>query len=118
MHQDEDPAEKKRRQARERKARWLGKQKQESLKRIREANAASQRRHIHQLTPDQAIARTPYSRKCCISPTSHPAINSRSNGSVYIGPHTLHLKSCTRNERKIDKPKLFDKKRSVSTKME
>jgi len=25
MHQDEDPAEKKRRQARERKARWLGK---------------------------------------------------------------------------------------------
>src|SRR6218665_2885287 len=57
MHQDEDPADKKRRQARERKARWLGKQSQESLKRIREAKAASLRRHIQQLTPDQAIAR-------------------------------------------------------------
>src|SRR6218665_918705 len=72
MHQDEDPADKKRQQARERKARWLGKQKQESLKRIREAkaaslrrhiqqltrraaNAASRRRHIQQLTPDQAF---------------------------------------------------------------
>ena len=41
MHQDEDPAGKKRWQARERKARWLRKQKQESLKRIREAKAAS-----------------------------------------------------------------------------
>ena len=41
----------------ERKVRWLGKQKQESLKRIREAKAASLRRHIQQLTPDQAIAR-------------------------------------------------------------
>src|SRR6218665_3040483 len=57
MHQDEDPADKKRRQARERKARWLGKQSQESLKRIREATAASLRRHIQQLTLDQAIAR-------------------------------------------------------------
>src|SRR6218665_2680120 len=57
MHQDEDPADKKRRQERERKARWLGKQSQESLKRIREAKAASLRRHIQQLTPDQAIAR-------------------------------------------------------------
>src|SRR6218665_2345821 len=57
MHQDEDPADKKRRQARERKARWVGKQSQESLKRIREAKAASLRGHIQQLTPDQAIAR-------------------------------------------------------------
>src|SRR6218665_825550 len=57
MHQDEDPADKKRRQARERKARWLGKQSQESLKRIREAKAPSLRRHIQKLTPDQAIAR-------------------------------------------------------------
>ena len=31
---------------------------QESLKRIREAKAASLRRHIQQLTPDQAIARS------------------------------------------------------------
>src|SRR6218665_3001240 len=57
MHQDEGPADKKRGQAKERKARWLGKQKQESLKRIREAKAASLRCHIQQLTPDQAIAR-------------------------------------------------------------
>src|SRR6218665_3781500 len=56
MHQDEDPADKKRRQARERKARWVRKQSQESLKRIREAKVASLRRHIQQLTPDQAIA--------------------------------------------------------------
>ena len=57
MHQDEDSADKKRRQARERKTRWLGKQSQESLKRILEAKADSLRRHIQQLTPDQAIAR-------------------------------------------------------------
>src|SRR6218665_1794972 len=57
MHQDEDLADKKQRQARERKARWLGKQKKESIKRIGEVKAASLRRHIQQLTPDQAIAR-------------------------------------------------------------
>ena len=54
MHQDEDPTDKKQRQARERKARWLGKQSQESLKRTREAKTA----------------------------TSHTAINSRSSHSA------------------------------------
>src|SRR6218665_629223 len=105
MHQDEDPADKKRRQARERKARWLGKQSQESLKRIREAKAASLRHHIQQLTPDQAIARraanaasrrrhmytainsrsshSAKSRKCCILQTSYTAINSRSSFSSF-----------------------------------
>ena len=49
MHQDEDPAAKRRRQAteaRERKARWLEKQSQESLLWIWEADAESHRRHI------------------------------------------------------------------------
>src|SRR6218665_2710647 len=78
MHQDEDPADKKRRQARERKVRWLGKQSQESLKRIREAKAASLRRHIQQLTPDQAIA-----RRAAISQKSYTAINSRSSFSSF-----------------------------------
>ena len=56
MNQDEDPASRKRRLAKERKARWLAKQSDESFKRIREADAASHRRRIRQLTPDQLVA--------------------------------------------------------------
>src|SRR6218665_3284150 len=82
MHQDEDPADKKRRQARERKARWLGKQKQESLKRIREAKAASLRRHIVTAINSRS-SHSALSRKCCISQTSYTAINSRSSFSSF-----------------------------------
>src|SRR6218665_2573428 len=83
MHQDEDPADKKRRQARERKARWLGKQKQESLKRIREAKAASLRRHIQQLTPDQAIACRAANAASRRRHDAYTAINSRSSFSSF-----------------------------------
>src|SRR6218665_421201 len=93
MHQGEDPADKKQRQARERKARWLGKQSQESLKRIREAKAASLRRHIQQLTPDQAIARR--AAKCCISQTSYTAINSRSSFSRFSKMVGFNLTAAT-----------------------
>src|SRR6218665_909974 len=91
MHQDEDPADKKRRQARERKARWLRKQSQESLKRIREAKAASLRRHIQQLTPDQAIAR----RAANASRRRHIQVNSRSSFSRFSKMVGFNLTAAT-----------------------
>src|SRR6218665_1687291 len=93
MHQDEDPADKKRRQARERKGRWLGKQSKESLKRIREAKAASLRRHIQQLTPDQAIARR--AANAASRRRHYTAINSRLSFSRFSKMVGFNLTAAT-----------------------
>ncbi|GBO20472.1 hypothetical protein AVEN_24662-1 [Araneus ventricosus] len=54
MNTDEEPIAKRRRMAKERKARWLARQSQESLGRIREVDAAAYRRRIEAETPAQS----------------------------------------------------------------
>ncbi|GBN02216.1 hypothetical protein AVEN_15144-1 [Araneus ventricosus] len=57
MNTDEEPIAKRRRLTKERKARWLAKQSQESLDRIRAVDAAAYRRRIEAETPPQSQAR-------------------------------------------------------------
>ncbi|GBO01595.1 hypothetical protein AVEN_227013-1 [Araneus ventricosus] len=57
MNTDEEPIAKRRRMTKERKARWLARQSQESLDRIRAVDAAAYRRHIEAETPAQSQAR-------------------------------------------------------------
>ncbi|GBN88632.1 hypothetical protein AVEN_186603-1 [Araneus ventricosus] len=57
MITDEEPISKRRRMAREGKARWLARQIQESLDRIRAVDAAACRRRIEAETPAQSQAR-------------------------------------------------------------
>ncbi|GBM41091.1 hypothetical protein AVEN_28862-1 [Araneus ventricosus] len=57
MNTDEEPIAKRRRMTKERKARWLARQSQESLDRIRAVDVAAYRRHIEAETPAQSQAR-------------------------------------------------------------
>ncbi|GBM76222.1 hypothetical protein AVEN_86431-1 [Araneus ventricosus] len=54
MNTDEESIAKRWRMTKERKARWLARQSQESLDRIRAVDAAAYRRHIEAETPAQA----------------------------------------------------------------
>ncbi|GBL91634.1 hypothetical protein AVEN_23679-1 [Araneus ventricosus] len=56
MNIDEEPRAKRRRMTKERKARWLARQSQESLDRIRAVDAAAYRRRIEAETPAQSQA--------------------------------------------------------------
>ncbi|GBN72212.1 hypothetical protein AVEN_199211-1 [Araneus ventricosus] len=55
MNTDEEPTSKRRRMTKERKARWLARQSQESLDRIRAVDAADYRRRIEADTPSQTV---------------------------------------------------------------
>ncbi|GBM40015.1 hypothetical protein AVEN_217610-1 [Araneus ventricosus] len=55
MNTDEEPITKRRRMTKERKARWLARQSQESPDRIRAVNAAAYTRRIEAETPSQAV---------------------------------------------------------------
>ncbi|GBO34874.1 hypothetical protein AVEN_23955-1 [Araneus ventricosus] len=57
MNADEEPIAKRRRMTKERKARWLARQRQESLDRIRAVDAAAYKRRIEAETPAQSQAR-------------------------------------------------------------
>ncbi|GBO30407.1 hypothetical protein AVEN_149794-1 [Araneus ventricosus] len=57
MNTDEEPIAKRWRRTKERKARWLARQSQESLDRIRAVDAAAYRRRIETETPAQSQAR-------------------------------------------------------------
>ncbi|GBM31624.1 hypothetical protein AVEN_213655-1 [Araneus ventricosus] len=57
MNTDEEPIAKRRRMTKERKARWLARQSQESLDIIRAVDAAAYRRRIEAGTPAQSQAR-------------------------------------------------------------
>ncbi|GBN94981.1 hypothetical protein AVEN_9902-1 [Araneus ventricosus] len=57
MNTDEEHIAKRRRITKERKARWLARQSQESLDRIRAVDAAAYRRRIEAETPAQSQAR-------------------------------------------------------------
>ncbi|GBL65662.1 hypothetical protein AVEN_203282-1 [Araneus ventricosus] len=57
MNTDEEPIAKRRRMTKKRKARWLWRQRQESLDRIRAVYAATYRTHIEAEIPAQSQAR-------------------------------------------------------------
>ncbi|GBO14219.1 hypothetical protein AVEN_200592-1 [Araneus ventricosus] len=57
MNTDEEPIAKRRRMTKERKARWLARQSQESLDRIRAVDAAAYRRRLEAETPAQSEVR-------------------------------------------------------------
>ncbi|GBO15670.1 hypothetical protein AVEN_62323-1 [Araneus ventricosus] len=57
MNTDEEPIAKRQRMTKERKARWLGRQRQESLYIIRAVDVAAYRRRIEAETPAQSQAR-------------------------------------------------------------
>ncbi|GBN28362.1 hypothetical protein AVEN_184157-1 [Araneus ventricosus] len=57
MNTDEEPIAKRRRRTKERKARYLARQSQESLDRIRAVDAAAYGRRIEAETPSQAYSK-------------------------------------------------------------
>ena len=93
LNEEEDAASRKRRLARERQSRWMKKQSQESLAKIRKAQVASHRNRIERMTSEQAIEnRAAIARKRRQRIEQMTPEQAKNNRLSHAGCQLIHMK--------------------------